>query len=67
MTDMNLSWDYAKACRMIHNLTALLYEELHKENGNPHKQAWLVDEKIKQFRERIDIEIDLIQEAVKDE
>ena len=64
---MDLSWDYAKACKMIHILTAHLYEELHKDNGDPHKQPWLVDEKIKQFRERLDIEIDLIQETVKDE
>ena len=64
---MNLSWDYSKACKMIHILTAHLYEELHNEDGNPHKQGWLVEEKIKEFKERLDIEIDLIQEAVRDE
>jgi uncharacterized protein (DUF608 family) len=62
-----LSWDYAKACRMMHALVAHFYEELHNDNGDPITKSAVVENKIYKFQERIGIEIDMVREACMDE
>ena len=67
MGRFELSWDYAKACRMMHALVAHLYEELHDDNGDPITMGAVVDNKIDKFQERMGIEIDMLKEACRDE
>jgi predicted HicB family RNase H-like nuclease len=50
----------------MHKATSTLYEELHNENGEPHKQIDQVLDIVNKYKRWVLIEVDLIREACRE-
>jgi hypothetical protein len=61
-----LSETYLGACERMHKATSTLYEELHNENGEPHKQIDQVLDIVNKYKRWVLIEVDLIREACRE-
>ena len=54
------------ACERMHKATSTLYEELHNDNGEPHKQIDQVLDIVNKYKRWVLIEVDLIREACRE-
>jgi|DEB0MinimDraft_4_1074332.scaffolds.fasta_scaffold00234_18 hypothetical protein len=54
------------ACNRIHEATTKLYEELHMADGNPATDRDFVSMKLSDWRQWVNLEIDLIRQSVKE-
>jgi len=61
-----LSETYLGACERMHKATSTLYEELHNDNGEPHKQIDQVLDIVNKYKRGVLIEVDLIREACRE-
>jgi len=61
-----LSETYLGACERMHKATSTLYEDLHNENGEPHKQIDQVLDIVNKYKRWVLIEVDLIREACRE-
>jgi hypothetical protein len=61
-----LSETYLGACERMHKATSTLYEELHNDNGEPHKQIDQVLDIVNKYKRWVLIEVDLIREACRE-
>lgn len=59
-----LSWYYFHACDKIHEIVDDLYENLHKEKGEPVEMSGEVEEAMEGVKTAIYHELDLIKAAV---
>ena len=67
MNNSVVSETYFKACERIHNAADMLYESLHEdERGEAITELNEVLKKIKDFRDWVNIEIDLVREICKE-
>ena len=66
MSNVKVSETYFTACERIHDAADMLYESLHDEDGNAVKEFNEVLKKIKDFRDWVNIEIDLVREVCKE-
>jgi len=65
--DFTVSKSYFQACERIHSAADMLYESLHDdEEGEPITDLSEVLIKIKNFRDWVNIEIDLVREVCKE-
>ena len=65
--DFTVSESYFQACERIHNAADMLYESLHDdEDGEAITDLSEVLIKIKNFRDWVNIEIDLVREVCKE-
>lgn len=63
MDTFELSRRIYESCDRIHQATADMYEAMHP-NGEPHANRVITESNIKDFREWVNHEIDLIRELV---
>mgnify|MGYP004456992179 FL=1 len=66
MNKNKVSETYFIACKRIHDAADMLYESLHNDDGNAVTEFNEVLNKIKDFRDWVNIEIDLVREACKE-
>tara|TARA_R100000734_G_scaffold19083_2_gene17938 strand:- start:3616 stop:3837 length:222 start_codon:yes stop_codon:yes gene_type:complete len=66
MNNSKVSETYFIACERIHDAADMLYESLHDDEGNAVTEFNEVLNKIKDFRDWVNIEIDLVREACKE-
>tara|TARA_R100000388_G_C7088450_1_gene86584 strand:+ start:192 stop:413 length:222 start_codon:yes stop_codon:yes gene_type:complete len=66
MNKNKVSETYFIACERIHDAADMLYESLHNDDGNAVTEFNEVLNKIKDFRDWVNIEIDLVREACKE-
>ena len=66
MNKNKVSETYFIACERIHDAADMLYESLHNDDGNAVTDFNEVLNKIKDFRDWVNIEIDLVREACKE-
>lgn len=66
MNNNKVSETYFTACERIHDAADMLYESLHNDEGNAVTEFNEVLNKIKDFRDWVNIEIDLVREACKE-
>jgi len=66
MNNNKVSETYFIACERIHEAADMLYESLHNDDGNAVTEFNEVLNKIKDFRDWVNIEIDLVREACKE-
>ena len=66
MNNNKVSETYFTACERIHDAADMLYESLHNDDGNAVTEFNEVLNKIKDFRDWVNIEIDLVREACKE-
>ena len=66
MNKNKVSETYFIACKRIHDAADMLYESLHNNDGNAVTEFNEVLNKIKDFRDWVNIEIDLVREACKE-
>ena len=66
MKNSKVSETYFHACERIHDAADMLYESLHNDDGNAVTEFNEVLNKIKDFRDWVNIEIDLVREACKE-
>ncbi len=66
MNKNKVSETYLIACERIHDAADMLYESLHNDDGNAVTEFNEVLNKIKDFRDWVNIEIDLVREACKE-
>ena len=66
MNNNKVSETYFTACERIHDAADMLYESLHNGEGNAVTEFNEVLNKIKDFRDWVNIEIDLVREACKE-
>ena len=66
MNKNKVSETYFTACERIHDAADMLYESLHNDEGNAVTEFNEVLNKIKDFRDWVNIEIDLVREACKE-
>ena len=66
MKNSKVSETYFIACERIHDAADMLYESLHNNDGNAVTEFNEVLNKIKDFRDWVNIEIDLVREACKE-
>ena len=66
MNNNKVSETYFIACERIHDAADMLYESLHNDDGNAVTEFNEVLNKIKDFRDWVNIEIDLVREACKE-
>jgi len=66
MNNKKVSETYFHACERIHDAADMLYESLHNDDGNAVTEFNEVLNKIKDFRDWVNIEIDLVREACKE-
>ena len=66
MNKNKVSETYFIACERIHDAADMLYESLHNNDGNAVTEFNEVLNKIKDFRDWVNIEIDLVREACKE-
>tara|TARA_R100000005_G_C5001241_1_gene208324 strand:+ start:3987 stop:4208 length:222 start_codon:yes stop_codon:yes gene_type:complete len=66
MSNVKVSETYFTACERIHDAADMLYESLHDEDGNAVNEFNEVLKKIKDFRDWVNIEIDLVREVCKE-
>ena len=66
MNNNKVSETYFTACERIHDAADMLYESLHNDEGNAVTEFNEVLNKIKDFRDWVNIEIDLVREVCKE-
>ena len=66
MKNDTVSTTYFQACERIHDAADMLYESLHEEEGDAITELSEVLIKIKDFRDWVNIEIDLVREICKE-
>ena len=66
MNKNKVSETYFIACERIHDAADMLYESLHNDDGNAVTEFNEILNKIKDFRDWVNIEIDLVREACKE-
>ena len=66
MNNYKVSETYFTECERIHDAADMLYESLHNDEGNAVTEFNEVLNKIKDFRDWVNIEIDLVREACKE-
>ena len=67
MKNSKVSETYFHACERIHDAADMLYESLHEEErGEAITEFNEVLKKIKDFRDCVNIEIDLVREVCKE-
>tara|TARA_R110002167_G_scaffold134254_3_gene319716 strand:- start:404 stop:625 length:222 start_codon:yes stop_codon:yes gene_type:complete len=66
MKNSTVSETYFKACERIHDAADMLYESLHKDDGDALTELDDVLIEIKSFRDWVNIEIDLVREICKE-
>ena len=66
MNNSAVSETYFQACERIHNAADMLYESLHEDEGGAITDLDEVLKKIKDFRDWVNIEIDLVREICKE-
>ena len=66
MNKNKVSETYFIACERIHDAADMLYESLHNDDGNAVTEFNEVLNKIKDFRDWVNIEIDLVREVCKE-
>ena len=66
MNNNKVSETYFTACERIHDAADMLYDSLHNDEGNAVTEFNEVLNKIKDFRDWVNIEIDLVREACKE-
>ena len=66
MNNNKVSETYFTACERIQDAADMLYESLHNDEGNAVTEFNEVLNKIKDFRDWVNIEIDLVREACKE-
>tara|TARA_R110000744_G_scaffold308298_1_gene416347 strand:+ start:272 stop:493 length:222 start_codon:yes stop_codon:yes gene_type:complete len=66
MKNSKVSETYFHACGRIHDAADMLYESLHEEEGEAVTEFSEVLKKIKNFRDWVNIEIDLVREVCKE-
>ena len=66
MNKNKVSETYFIACERIHDAADMLYESLHNDDGNAVTEFNEILNKIKDFRDWVIIEIDLVREACKE-
>ena len=66
MNNNKVSETYFTACERIHDAADMLYESLHNDEGNAVTEFNEVLKKIKDFRDWVNIEIDLVREVCKE-
>ena len=66
MNNNKVSETYFTACERIHDAADMLYESLHNDEGNAVTEFNEVLNKIKDFRDWVNIVIDLVREACKE-
>ena len=60
-----LSELFQGACQRMHTATTNLYEVLHGDDGLPITDKELVASKITEWRQGVNIEVDLIRQSVR--
>ena len=63
MDTFELSYRLHEACDRIHTATTGLYEDMHPD-GDPHADLLETEQNVRDFREWVNNEIDLIRELV---
>ena len=66
MNNNKVSETYFTACERIHDAADMLYESLHNDEGNAVTEFNEVFKIIKDIRDCVNIEIDLVREACKE-
>jgi hypothetical protein len=66
MNNSAVSKTYFQACERIHDAADMLYESLHEDEGDAIAELDEVLKKIKDFRDWVNIEIDLVREICKE-
>lgn len=66
MKNETVSKTYFQACERIHDAADMLYESLHEEDGEALTEFSEILIKIKDFRDWVNIEIDLVREVCKE-
>ena len=63
MEKFELSYRIHEACDRIHQATTDMYEAMHPD-GDPHADFLVAEQNIRDFREWVNNEIDLIRELI---
>lgn len=63
METFELSYRIHQACDRIHQATTDMYEAMHPD-GDPHADSEVAEKNIRDFREWVNSEIDLIRELI---
>ena len=67
MNQSGLSETYYSACERMHSYVSAFYDEfMHTEEGNPINDLDEINRAILELRQSMNIELDLIREAVKE-
>lgn len=61
----DISLMFSTACNRIHVLATELYESMHDDNGDPIADIETASKFISEFRQALNIEIDLIKESIR--
>lgn len=61
----DISFMFSTACSRIHTLVTELYESIHDKDGDPILDLDSASTFISEFRQALNIEIDLIKESIR--